>query len=137
MTSAVAAEVIKEQVTTAFPGPIVEANDFRLALETGEPFLLLLFPPTVHKRKNVGQPPLWEEAGSFAMRYHILSGDPVQPAREVIDGLRIYFREKQFPASDGTIVHTIGEFTGYESDEPVGGWYEIHLVVPFWRRYGE
>lgn len=135
MTSQLAAAAIKAELLTTYSGPLVEANDFRHGLGTGLPFLLLLFPPTIHRRMNVGQPPFWEETGSFAVRYHIPSGEDVTPGRTMIDGLQSFFRERQFPADDGSIVHTEGTFSGYESDEPEGNWYSMHLVVPFRRQY--
>lgn len=117
---------------------VIEANDYNAATAGETPFLLLLFPPSVTTRRNLGTPAQFEEVGVFSLRYHIPSGSPIDQGRLVIDTLQDYFRGvdgtgRHFPAGSPEPVFTRGEFSGYESDEPAGNWYELHLVVPFRR----
>ena len=134
MASKAVATAVKTALATIYSGPLAEANTYQLAIQAGVPFLLLQFPPSIHQKINAGQPAEYREIGAFSVRYHIQSGDDTAPAREMIDTLRVFFTGRVVNA-DGQFLHFDGDFAQYESEEPIGNWYFMHLVIPYWRQY--
>jgi hypothetical protein len=140
MASAFVASATLADLTATFPDLLViQANEYPAAIEQGSPFLLLGFPPSARNKLEIQTPGLWEETGALSLRYHVPSGSDLQPARQFMDGLIDHFTNRAFPADlpPGVDfpIHTEGPLGGYESDEPVGNWFEMHVAVPFFRRY--
>lgn len=135
MTTAIAAAWIKAELLKTYTGLLIEANDYQTVIAGDTPFMLLQYPPSVTMRRNVGQPALYQEVGAFSLRYHELSGNDLTPSRVLMSALESFFRDRSFPSTEIFQLKTEGRFTGYESDGPTGNWYELHLTVPFQRRF--
>lgn len=134
MASKAVADAVRAELATVYAGPLAEANTYQLAIQAGVPFLLLQFPPSIHQKINAGQPAEYRETGAFSVRYHIQSGEDTTIAREMIDTLLSHFQGRAIEAGEYHL-HFDGDFAQYESEEPLGNWYEMHLAVPYWRQY--